>query len=98
MRLCALACVGERTSGQAGKGTGTFILYVFRVSFFFLCRFSLRLHFVCFFFVPAEIFDLFAMIEGEFCFAFLVLVLFFFFAVCVCMCFVRAPAAINLYM
>ena len=30
------------------------------------------------FFVRAELFDLFAMIESEFCFAFLVLILFFF--------------------
>ena len=47
-----------------------------------------------FFFVRAELFDLFAKIENEFCFAFLI----FFLALCLCMCFVRALAAINLYM
>ena len=36
------------------------------------------LPFCLLFFVRAELFDLFAMIESEFCFAFLVLVLFFF--------------------
>ena len=55
------------------------------------------LTFCLLFFVRAELFDLFAMIESEFCFAFLVLVLFFL-ALCLCMCFVRAPVATNLYM
>ena len=73
MRPCALACVGERASGQAGKRTGTFILYVF--SLFDVVLVYARILFV--FFVRAELFDLFAMIESFFCFAFL-----FFFVLC----------------
>ena len=62
-----LACVGERASGQAGKRTGAFILYVF--SLFDVVLVYVRILFM--FFVRAELFDLFAMIESFFCFTFL---------------------------
>ena len=44
VRPCALACVGERASGQAGKRTGTFILYMF--SFFHVVLIYTHISFV----------------------------------------------------
>ena len=45
------------------------------------------LAFCLLFFVRAELFDLFAIIESEFCFVFLVLFVFFLHCACVCVLF-----------
>ena len=84
----------NRPAGKQANARGLSILYVF--SFFDVGLIYARILFV-FFFVRAELFDLFAMIESE------LLCCWFWFwggglALCLCMCFVRAPAAINLYM
>ena len=64
-----------RTGQRASRRTHGDVLFC--TCLVFWCWFSLCSHFVCFFFVRAELFDLFAMIESEFCFAFLFLFLFF---------------------